>query len=193
MEGPKKECGRYGPVSVKLSVDKTPGVTSLRTKAFTLLEFLVASFLALLLLTLIYEAFGEVSRFYRRAFEEEVEASGLVAAMVRWQFANLRGRPLLLGEGRYLALPVKGLLGPWWAIYDLAEGRYGEVPGIDPLTPENPAIRWFRGGIREVSVRLPGSETEARPLEEFGTFPRSRPLLLSVRLVSGEELVVVLP
>ena|GEM_PF-4156122 len=148
---------------------------------------MVASFLALLLLTTLYQAFGEVARLWRapRArppFEEIL----LEEALFRWQFEHLRAKPKILEEGRFLALPLKTPLGPLWAIYDLEKGRYAEVrgfslPNLSALRTEN--IVWMKGGLASLKLYwVKEEEKEELPLDHW---PSKKPLLIMARFISG--------
>jgi len=147
----------------------------------------VASFLATLLLLILYQAFGQTALYFRRRPSEAPKL--LEEYFFRYQFLLLKGDPVL--EDGFLFLPVKGLAGPYWLIYDLEKGRYAEFKG-----PERPkdleALNWFEeAGIKELKIFVfENGRRESWPLEDG--FPKKRPLLLEVRFVSGGRTTVVL-
>ena len=160
-------------------------------KAFTILEFLVASFLALLLLTIIYQSFGQMASYYRLRLGIKQEKRALEAALFRWQWRHLRGKPLVLENGRYLALPTESQLGPLWAIYDLQKLRYGEVKGGYLSKKDLEKIPWFKGGIESLEVYILGETSKlVTPLEKW---PSKGPLLIRARLSSGRKIRVMVP
>lgn len=163
--------------------------SGIRQKAFTLLEFLVASFLAVLLLTVLYQAFGEVARFFRPpARGPALEEILLEEALLRWQFRHLRERPKLLSQGRYLILPLDTPLGPLFAVYDLERKRYAEVVGTN-LELEREDIPWLPAGLSSVKLYLlRNGEREELPLERF---PPGGPVLLEAETVSGRKITLL--
>ena len=162
-------------------------LSSIREKAFTLLEFLVASFLAVLLLALLYQAFGEVARFFRPPVQRPaLEDILLEEALLRWQFRHLRERPKLLSQGRFLILPLDTPLGPLFAVYDLERRRYAEVMGTSLPDLEGEEISWLPAGLSSVKLYLlKDGEREELSLERF---PARGLILLEAETVSGHKI-----
>ena len=93
-------------------------------RGITLLEFLVAFFLATLLLIVIYQAFGEVALFFRLA-KQPSRSLVLEEILFQYQLTHLRGIPTFMDDR--LFLPIDSPFGPQIVIYDLKEHFYAEV------------------------------------------------------------------
>ena len=114
-----------------------------RLESFTLLEFLVATFLATLLLVMIYQAFGQVARHFRLVQEEMRSLEG---GFFRAQLLALKASPFWWEDRLYL--PLETPLGPAFAVYDLREGLYAET-----LSPKEELTYVFpEKGLKELKV-----------------------------------------
>jgi len=157
--------------------------------SFTLLEFLVASFLSLLLLLLLYQAFGQTAQYFRKK-----DLQPLIfwePTLFREQLLFLRDAPLFF-KGRYLLLPLRESLGYWWIVYDLKEGLYAEIPGINP-PQELENLSWFReAGLKELKILLPEAG-ELQPWNLAQGLPKKKPFLMEVSFLSGNKLSILLP
>ncbi len=150
-----------------------------KMKSFTLLEFLVASFLATLLLLLIYQAFGQTTLFFRR--ERHLTPQILEEYFWQKEILSLKKPPVI--RNGYLFFCVEDLPGPYCLIYDFEKGRYAEHKSLNlPKDLEN--LNWFKEkGIKSLNVYIfKNNDWVEWPLDK-GSPPT--PYLLKVFLSSG--------
>ena len=165
-------------------------------RAFTLLEFLVATFLGTLLLVMVYQAFSQVARHYRLLSASSELFSLMEREALRYQLTHLWARPYFR-EGR-LVLPVMSPAGPLLAIYDLEAGTYAEELGYHQKPSPSPDYLFPGVGLARVKLfSLPAGKTsgdQAEELEELPLerpWPEGRPLLLEAEFLDGTRLKVV--
>lgn len=154
---------------------------------FTLLEFLVASFLGTLLLVLVYQAFSQVARHYLLLRDEEALSALMEVRALRYQLTHLYASPYLR-DGR-LVLPVNSPVGPLLAIYDLEAGFYAEEVGFKDRPSEELKYVFKGVGLKEIKLFLL-EPPEAKEISPENPWPKGKPLLLLAHFVDGPKTAV---